>query len=393
MSIDDLFSAIEADDGAAVIELLDRGDWLEARQRLADEIRAQIEQITAHHEGETLAATEAYLQNLVGDSGRWERTPLLHACRHGSSDSIRLLIERGADPDAKDLLGYCALEICRLQGGLEAVQTLLAACAGGGRKPTIDDDLYAAAVEEPALLDALLAGCELDQAARRAAFNLACATLDFDAVGAALERGYDPNDSRVWDRSPLSEAATSHLAWLWRHPQGKSLAPGYERIQTSQPLLYSGKDLQQLADRLGEMEPDELEAFLFGDDDDGAQPPDVGVEHALDDPVLQLDEQIDLRIELIDLLLAHGFDATKIGRLERENLLADLIDANEPRLWDKLVAVGVPLAPGDEELRGALALRSFRLLQRFLDAGATLPAPDEHLAPDVDAFLEWQAAR
>lgn len=392
MSIDALYRAIESDDRAIVAELLAQNDWLDASERLDDETRAQIGQITEHHEGETLAATEAYLQNLVGATSRWERTPLLHACRHGSPQVMQLLIERGADPDARDVLGYCALDLCRLQGGLASIETFLEACARHARKPVIDDDLFGAAVEDPALLNALLAGCELNRAARRAAFNLACATLDLDAVRAELEAGHDPNDSRVWDRSPLSEAATSHLAWLWRHPQSKSLAPGFERVQTSQPLLYSGQDLQALADRLEQMQPDELEAYLFGDDDD-AQPPGVEVRHAVDDPVLQLEEQVDRRLELIDLLLAHGFEVAKIGSLERECLLADLVDANEPRLWDKLVAVGVPLEPGDDELHGALALRSFRLLQRFLDAGAKLPAGDDDLAADLDAFRDWQAAR
>lgn len=61
-------------------------------------------------------------------------TPLMMAAGYGSADGVKLLLEEGADPAAKNYLGYTAADFARKAGRDEVAQTLQDAVRAQGPK-------------------------------------------------------------------------------------------------------------------------------------------------------------------------------------------------------------------------------------------------------------------
>ena len=146
-------------------------------------------------------------------TNRREQTPLIAAAEWGQRGSVKLLLERGANADAKDQLGDTALHLAASRGDLEMINTLL---DNPGTDPNQKDERGATA------------------------FTRACShgTLSIVQSLAGRTRGgvFSKSQSPTW----------VHVGWQWYTPLYKAWAS--ENMEVFRFLLNRGNegDIQEI---------------------------------------------------------------------------------------------------------------------------------------------------
>lgn len=162
--------------------------------------------------------------------------PIVCAARSGSAECVRLLLEAGADPDARDSLGRTALMSA---GSAEVVRVLLAAGADRDATDPYGNDALHAAVEsacgpngcEPARFDvakALVdAGADMGRLDEFGKNRLAVAAFAHQAEGVEilLALGARAGDRDANDSTPLHS-----ICWQGEHAAAAEASGACERI-------------------------------------------------------------------------------------------------------------------------------------------------------------------
>lgn len=393
-----LNAAIEADNTVAFELLAQSKDALNYVPPIDDDLKRRVRNVVRDHGTDTVEEMEGFVAGIFDDESlHWMRSPLLQACRYGNRAAISKLVENGAKLNKTDLLQYSALELCLVTGGVELVEYLIEACAQRNAKPLVKSDFLCSIAPEPALYATILRYGGLNAQAKNLAFNLGCALLDIEFVSRCLEDGHKLNQTHQHGRDPLAEAATSYLAWVLGHPDSKEVAPGHHRLMANnQPLVFDGADLNSLIADLEQLDEEALGDYFFGEgelDADATNPPVVElVVSGGVNPKLQNAGQLTRRLDLIDVLLEHGYDVGRMKAHQREDLLADVIGLNEPALLQKLVDIGVTFKRDDESIPLAIQLRCFDLVEPLTGLGFTLPEVEAHWTTAYEEYCQWRDA-
>jgi len=374
---------------------------------LDKDLKKLIHQVVSEHCEDTIEKTEKFLARTVKRPVHWMRAPLLEACRHQNRFAISTLIEKGARLGTIDAIGYSALELCLETGDGELVQFFIDTCKRHNKKFSVNADLLEKLASKPAIYQEIIQHGTLGATAKKVAFNLACALLDLDTVNRMLSEGHDVNKSVVWNCGPLEEAVTSHLAWLYKHPESTSVAAAFHRVygQGESPFIMNGSDIDKVIAEMEETFNDEetdndIEENLSDKDWDAhfekqvsdmveaTRPGDIN-------PKPQPNGLIVQRLQLIDLLLDHGFDVGKAYPDGGQELLANVILANEPRLLKKLMDAGLRFEPEpeDDNIVHAIQNGCFDMVEPLLELGNALPEVESHWATAHHQYQEWCAQR
>ena len=324
-----------------------------------------------------IAKLEAELRRSFGDDLGLQRTPLLQACRLGHAFAIEQLLQAGAKPGGKDLLGLSEAELCFDAGGLPLLDTLVSLCLRHKRKLVLSEGLIERLLGQPEALQTLAARAELSAGAKRLLLCLYCARLDIDRVATMLDAGFDPNAALHKQAHALFEACTSHLLlehtladWLplaWRLARRRG-APGTHAIVIDP---NNGTDVAaQMAAARAEVRARQAQLDAF----------------TLDAPSLAA--QTAKRLQLIALLFKAGLDPALVRKKAPDFWVRDLLGLQQPELVHALLAHGVDLQPQDYE-RDAIPPEQLA----WLDTN-TAPA-----SADAEAFLlvrdstaQWELA-
>ena len=285
-----------------------------------------------------IAKLEADLRRSFGDDLGLQRTPLLQACRLGHVFAIEQLLQAGAKPGSKDLLGLSEAELCLDAGGLPLLDTLVSLCLRHKRKLVLTEGLIERLLGQPEALQTLAAQAELSAGAKRLLLCLYCARLDTDRVAAMLDAGFDPNAALHKQAHALFEACTSSLLlehalvdWLplaWRLARRRG-APGTHAIVIDP---NNGTDVAtQMAAARAEIRARQAQLDAF----------------TLDAPTLAA--QTAKRLQLIALLFKAGLDPALVRKKAPDFWVRNLLGLQQPELIQALLAHGVNLEPQDYE--------------------------------------------
>ncbi|WP_165244735.1 ankyrin repeat domain-containing protein [Paludisphaera soli] len=168
-----------------------------------------------------VAAVAAFLEQ--GIDVNWEdgaaHTALRRAVRWGRIDVVRLLLDRGADPNVANREGYSATTdaiVAAWSGHGEMLPLLIAA---GGRRQTLPDAVWSGDVELACTL--LDAGADVDTGKgwtyHGTMIQVACLRGDLAMVDLFLDRGADADEeSDIWERPLTTAAKQGHLELVRR---------------------------------------------------------------------------------------------------------------------------------------------------------------------------------
>ena len=208
------------DPGRALMSAIERGDLRAlSEQHLLDAVPATVDTRPATSGWTPLmmaaAAGEPEVVSALLDAGGDHGEALMIACALGRTAVSRLLIEDGADVSASDEAGRTALTFAAQRGSADTVRDLLEAGAevdvcesGTGMTPLARAAVGGHGAAAAALLEA---GAEVDAVDGRGFTPLlyAASAAQVDSCRTLLEAGADPNRQSSMGKSPLCAAITA----------------------------------------------------------------------------------------------------------------------------------------------------------------------------------------
>lgn len=331
--------ALASDHREAIVALAARKATHGVAAQPRDELKVALRHMLASLDPRRgVARLETELRRSFGDDLGLQRTPLLQACRHGHAFAIEQLLQAGAKPAGKDLLGLTEAELCLDAGGLPLLDTLVGLCRRHKRKLVLSEGVIEHLLRHPQALQTLTEHAELTTGAKRLLLCLHCARLDVDRVAALLQAGLDPNIALHKHAHAVFEACTSNLLlehmladWLplaWRLARQRG-APGTHAI-----VIEPNGDAD-IATRMATARAEarerqaQLDAFQLGEAD--------------------LAAQTATRLQLIEMLFEAGLDPTLVRKKAPDFWIRDLLGLQQPALVQALQARGVDLQPQDYE--------------------------------------------
>lgn len=336
--------------------------------------------------------TEEHIGRSVGNNGKWARTPLLDACRHGNRDAIRLLVEAGAKLNATDALKESALSLC-MYHGRELALFFIECAADNGKTFPVTDDMLVEHIGDAELVGKLTDHGRLTKKASHFVFCLACALLDRNEIIRQLDAGYKLSDKRPYGEDPLLEIATSRKLAELNHPKARDLARGEVREKKDRKanLAISSTPLEDLAAVLDALPPfDGEEDAEWSARIEAALPQDI-------DPVLIDEAELRERIDLMDLLVERGLDARRENPRDELMGLSPVVATNEPRLLEKLVELGVEFDSAElksgEPVVSAIQRRCFSMVEPLVALGSRIPELESHWHIPYRQFLAWREVK
>lgn len=372
-------AAIRAGNHALLAELLEDDAVLEYCPALDEDEVKRARRMVAHGIGRTTEAAEAYLlEHCVVSAPYWQRPPLLEAARLGDATAIRLLVERGASYTSKDALGLDTLDLCLDHEDPSVVSALVLSAAETARPYGVSADQLERAVHHSAIWELLKSAGKLGAKSQRVAFNVACATLDLDAVEAMLDGGYHPSNAVTTDRHPAIEAATSRLAWTLGAADFPTLAAGFAH-------MYGHPDGTSITD-----------ADLF---DDEGNPIGLGQANARrlrlnatykrdeTDPTFVPDDQLRRRLDLLDRLADAGLERGKY----RGDVVSPVVATNRPELLARLKEMGFSTGPrdGSADISWAMLSGCFSMVRALTSHGHSIGREVKSHKEQYAAYRAW----
>jgi ankyrin repeat protein len=218
-------------------------------------------------------ATALYLATVNGSRRMLERlleagerpdavlAPTLETALHltaktGNADAVQLLIDRGADPNAKQVREFTPLMFAASEGHADVIRTLISAGANpaattvpsarperrpaGGMTALLFASRQGHIDAARALIDA---GADVDQASAENTSPLLIAVVNghYDLAGLLLEAGADPSLADVNGRAPLYAAIDlRNVQWS---PAPAPKRPQAEHMAMIESLVEAGADL------------------------------------------------------------------------------------------------------------------------------------------------------
>jgi len=252
-----MFEAVRRGDVECVRELLRRGVNPNVRDG---------DPVTLFNIGAYLKKGRAEIEEGGGGYCVTGETPLHVAAEKGHVEIARLLLEHGADPNARDMYGVTPLHLATYWGHLDVVKLLLEHGADPNAKEKLGGEtpLYWAVQHKRTDIAKLLLKHGADPNNRskrsiedgRAVLHWAVRTGDVDLIRLLLEKGANPNVRDKYGYTPL------HIAALRGKPRIVEL------------LLKYGAD-PNVRNADGETPLDMVQSFVRFALEDGEDPEDV----------------------------------------------------------------------------------------------------------------------
>lgn len=282
-----------------------------------------------------LDKAEQNLRRLASQEVSFLRTPLMSACRKKHKHAMRLLIENNANLKGKDIFGINVFEICWEVGGEEFLNDFLTLLRAKKCKFKLDGKVLTRMLIQPQAIESLSDYHELDASAKRVLFNYYCATLQVKKVAGLLANGFKINQMHSKQYHAVFEACTSHLVWEYAYPNHLSIAYHVTKAvglasATSISFVMEGENWGEINRQTilaAEKRKTEAREFTLSSQ--------------------QIDEQLKLRLSLLDLFLKHGLDAQLVEKKAPDSFLSWILDCNQPELLHKLVECGFNLITDD----------------------------------------------
>lgn len=363
---------------------------LEYFQPLEKDTKRLISMQASHVSFDDIAETEQYIGRSADNGDNWKRTPLLEACRRGNRDAIRLLIENGAKPNAKDALKETALGLCLFDSRDLAIH-FIDCCAANGKAFPVEEHILSQYAGDAEFYAKLIEHGRLSKKTKHLVFCLACALGDIDDVERQLAAGYKLDEKRPMGSDPLLEAAASPALYMNDHPLLRERAPGLYRTlkDPAADIAISSTSPEEIA---AAMPPSKFEASE--EDAEWLRMVESGLPKDID-PILETEQRVAERMALIDLLIERGIDPRADFPRDEFSFLSNIIATNEPRLLAKLLDVGVKINKSEfkDTVQDAIQRRCFRMVAPLMAQGAKMPKVESHWEEPYRQYLAWKEVK